>query len=53
MSRRVSISVSLRIDSSPYQTIIEKDVELDGTVKGFEELVREAMGRARDLMERK
>lgn len=53
MSRRVSIEVSLRIDGSPYRTIIEKEVELDGTVKGFEELVREALKRTKDLIERR
>lgn len=53
MSRRVSIEVSLRIDNSPYRTIIEKEVELDGTVKGFEELVREAMEKTKNLIERK
>ena len=53
MSRKVSISVSFSIDSSPYWTIIEKEVELDGTVKGFEELVREAMEKTKNLIERK
>lgn len=53
MSRKVDIKVSFSIDSSPYRTIIEKEVELDGTVKGFEELVREAMEKTKNLIERK
>jgi len=53
MSRKVDIKVSFSIDDSPYRTIIEKEVELDDTVKGFPELVREALKRTKDLIERK
>ena len=51
MSKNVDIRVSFRIDNSPYRTIIEKAVELDGTVGGFEELVREALERTKNLIE--
>ena len=53
MSRRVSIEVSLRIDGSPYRTILEKEAELGGSIEGFEELVREALEKTKDLIERK
>jgi len=53
MSRKVDIKVSFSIDDSPYRTIIEKEVELDDTVKEYENLVREALKRTKDLIERK